>query len=72
MEGKQTMDKPVLSLQEAADLLGVHRDTVVRWTRSPHYLPCVKAGSRWLFNREAVLAWVAGRPPADAVQRDGP
>ncbi len=47
-----------LRLREAADLLGVHTETVRAWVKRKG-LPAVKPGNALLFSRSAILAWHA-------------
>jgi excisionase family DNA binding protein len=51
MENEHTM-----KLVDAAQLLGVHFDTVRRWVRVKG-LPARKPGRDWMFSRREVLEW---------------
>jgi len=44
----------LLNVQEAADLLGVHIDTIKRWAASGR-VPAYKAGRHWRFRRSELL-----------------
>ena len=62
--------KPVLTIDEVADWLGMHRNSVHRAARQGR-LPARRVGKEWRFLAEAVAArWTAGRRlrgPADAM-----
>jgi len=49
----------ILNTQQAAQLLGVHAETVRRLARQG-ILPSFKLGSDWRFNRDALLNWAQG------------
>jgi excisionase family DNA binding protein len=46
-----------LSVDEAAEYLGVKRDTIYRWIKN-HNLPTYKVGRLWKFKAEELDAWV--------------
>ena len=48
-----------LTVKEAAELLGLSKDTIYRMARE-NQLPHVRAGSRILFHRPRLEAWLAG------------
>lgn len=55
------MDKPqqnIITVDELATLLGVHRITVYRHLKESK-LPGFKIGRVWRFNREEVSHWIA-------------
>jgi excisionase family DNA binding protein len=56
----------VLTVEEVADLLKVHRTTVYRMLKSGE-LPAFKIGSDWRFNRVRIEEWLKSRtqPPED-------
>lgn len=56
----------VLTLQEAADLLRVEQDEIVRMAAT-NEIPARKFGKEWRFSRTAMLAWLAGKDPVGAV-----
>jgi excisionase family DNA binding protein len=47
----------VLTLEEVADFLHVHRSTVYRLLKK-RGIPAFKMGSDWRFNQESVEQWV--------------
>jgi excisionase family DNA binding protein len=49
-------DKPIMTLDEVADLLSVHRSTVMRYAKSGD-LKLHVSGTRRLFKREDVWAF---------------
>lgn len=49
-------DQPVLTLQQVANYLNVHRNTVYRLAQRGR-IPAFKVGSDWRFNRESIDAW---------------
>jgi excisionase family DNA binding protein len=67
------MSAPSLSLDEAADELGVHYQTVYRWVRSGR-LPASKVAGRYLIGPDALAAVDAARqavaaPPPPSARR---
>src|SRR5690554_4736652 len=48
--------KPILTTQEAADILGIKAELVRRWCRE-QYLPCVKLGRSYRISRAALVQW---------------
>ena len=61
-------DLEVLNSTEAATLLRVSRETVVREARGGR-LPGRRVGKEWRFSRGALLTWLAGGPGAEDVAR---
>lgn len=53
--------KPVLNASEAADLLGVTRNTFTRYCREVEGFPARRTGGRWYVNRAALLDWLKGQ-----------
>lgn len=53
------MQKDVLNVEEAAELLGVSPWTVREQARMGR-LPGRKVGKEWRFSRAALLSWLAG------------
>jgi len=51
--------KIALTVKEAAELLGVSKDTIYRMAREGQ-LPHVRAGARILFHRPKLEAWLSG------------
>ena len=64
--------KPLLSIEEAAEMLGIHRCTLHRSIeRGDFPLPLFQINARWLVPRKAVEALIdgataLGRPPVSA------
>ncbi|MCZ8521657.1 MULTISPECIES: helix-turn-helix domain-containing protein [Paenibacillus] len=54
---RQAASLPLLTLQEALDLLGVSRATVDRW-RQNRGLPCIKIGREVYFDEEELQRWI--------------
>lgn len=50
------MDQPVLTVQQVARYLNVHRNTIYRLAQRGG-IPAFKVGSDWRFNRESIDAW---------------
>ena len=53
----------LLTTQEVAAFLGVHRKTVYAWTRTQG-LPCLHLGNRLRFLPDRVLRWLSAREEA--------
>jgi excisionase family DNA binding protein len=47
---------PMLTVQEVAELMGVHENTVYRWIRDDG-LPARRAGKLWRIRREDLETW---------------
>lgn len=58
----------MLTIDDVAALMRVHRNTVYRWCRSGR-LPATKIGKDWRISRDAVEALIAS--PGDQTRRDG-
>ena len=55
-------DKQVLNMREAAELLGISRQTLGEWLKTRDDIPHQKRGSRgYIFSRKALEGWVAGK-----------
>jgi predicted site-specific integrase-resolvase len=57
-------DAPLLTAGQVAELAGVSRGTVVRWSQEGlgfGPLPCVLRAGLRLFRREDVVAWLVAR-----------
>jgi excisionase family DNA binding protein len=52
--------EPLLSLREAADLLGVHWKTLEIFARRGQ-IPATKVGKRWRFRASVLDRWLADR-----------
>ena len=52
-----------LSLQEVADLLCIHRETLYKMARSGKF-PASKVGGLWRIDRETLSAWVESKAVA--------
>lgn len=59
------LQKTVLTESELADSLGLSAWTVRRW-RLNEGLPVIQIGRRFLYRRDAVLAWLESRETAGA------
>ncbi len=51
------MDKPLMSLQELADYIGVSNTTVYRYVKQKK-LPSIKMGRLWKFRKEKIDEWL--------------
>lgn len=64
------MDDRWLSVDEAADYLGVSKDTIYTWLAEKD-MPGFKVGRLWKFKREDIDTWVRdGGAEAGRVQRE--
>lgn len=61
--GSTPDSRDVLCADEVALWLGVNRKTVYN-SAARGNLPCQRLGKRLLFSRDALVAWLAGRPLA--------
>lgn len=60
---RKTMDnysKEILSLEEAAELLNVHRTTLTKYAELGE-IPGNRIGRCWRFSRKMLEAWLEGR-----------
>jgi excisionase family DNA binding protein len=53
-------DDELLTAEELADFLRVHRSTVYRLLRNGH-LPAFRVGSDWRFSRDLIEEWLQSR-----------
>ena len=79
----EARQKPLLSVSEAAELLGIGTTTAYEWARRDELPGLVKHGRRWYVRRAVLLAYLNGAdvlPSApdgpfplrqDAARRDG-
>ena len=51
------MDKWI-SIEEAADYLGVNKDTIRNWIKKDCDIPANKIGKQWKFKRSELDEWV--------------
>lgn len=51
------MDKWI-SIEEAADYLGVNKDTIRNWIKKDCGIPANKIGKQWKFKRSELDEWV--------------
>lgn len=51
------MDKWI-SIDEAADYLGVNKDTIRNWIKKENSIPANKIGKQWKFKRSDLDEWV--------------
>jgi len=65
------MEDAALSVEEAARLLHVSRDTIYRLVRNAG-IPGRKVGNQWRFSRSALLAWLAGTTSTARAHPDAP
>ena len=47
-----------VNLEEAANYLGVNKDTIRNWIRKGNGIPAHKIGKQWKFKRSELDAWV--------------
>lgn len=47
-----------ISLEEAADYLGVNKDTIRNWIRKDKGIPAHKIGKMWKFKRSELDSWI--------------
>ena len=52
--------KKLLTIKEAADILGVSVNTIYKWT-SAKKIPYVKVGGRVMFDPDDLEAWIEAR-----------
>jgi excisionase family DNA binding protein len=52
----KTMPSPVLTVNELADYLRVHRSTIYRLLKN-NQIPAFRVGSDWRFNKNAIDEW---------------
>lgn len=57
MRAQAEPEREVLTRDQAAELLQVHPDILVRYVRQ-HGLPASKVGPEWRFRRSELLAWL--------------
>jgi excisionase family DNA binding protein len=60
------MDKEILDVEGAAQLLGVSSTTVYNLARKGE-LPATRVGREWRFSRSNLIQWVANGTTADAL-----
>ena len=62
----------VLTMSEAAELLQVSKQTIVRMIYSKELPGGFKVGGQWRFNQGELLKWIQGRSPEvkDGAMRD--
>lgn len=47
-----------IGIDEAAEYLGVSKDTVRSWIKKGYDVPCSKIGKQWKFKRSDLDSWV--------------
>ena len=52
-------DRPLISVEQAAHLIGISRSVAYRWTRLGCLPGAVSVGGRWYVRRLVLLAWLA-------------
>ena len=53
--------KAWLSVEETAELLGVHTNTVYTYLASKQ-IPAKRLGRKWIISRNAITRWLEGTP----------
>lgn len=61
------VEKPTLTLEEAADVLNVGRSTIYDLAKSGR-LPTLRLNRRWIVPTEAFLRWLRNVEPAKPAQ----
>jgi excisionase family DNA binding protein len=61
--GSAPSDPEILTRDEAAKLMGMHPDVLVRYVRREQ-LPAFKVGPEWRFRRSELVAWLETRAVA--------
>lgn len=60
------VEKITLTVQEAAEQMGVSRPTLLNWTHIPGF-PCFRAGRKILIPRQALIEWANQQAQEGAV-----
>jgi len=63
----KTVESPapdLLTIGEAANRLGVHRDTLYRLAKTGQFPPAVRLGARWLVSVPRLERFLHGEPEA--------
>jgi excisionase family DNA binding protein len=60
LEEIATLEKPLLTVREVANLMQVHEKTVRRWV-AVGKIPCIRVESRIRFARGDVVRWLSAR-----------
>ena len=60
--------KAWLSVEETAELLGVHTNTVYTYLASKQ-IPARRLGRKWIISRNAVTRWLEDAPAIPITQR---
>ena len=47
-----------IGIEEAADYLGVNKDTIRNWIKKENGIPANKIGRQWKFKRSELDAWI--------------
>lgn len=50
----------LMSVNELAELIGTHTQTIYKWTRQ-HKLPCIRVGGRLKYDPVATAGWLRAR-----------
>lgn len=66
----EVIQKEIISVFEAADLLGVDPKTIRNWVNY-HGAPCAKLGGLLRFRRSSLMAWVEKREQETMAERRG-
>jgi excisionase family DNA binding protein len=62
--------RPLISVREAADLLGIPRSVAYRWAKAKRLPGLVTVGARYYVKRLVLLAWLAEDGPGAAPMPD--
>lgn len=65
-----TRDNDFMDIFEAAELLGVHVQTLRKLARRKG-IPCFKVGRDWRFRKEALISWADEQNRVDEEESDG-
>lgn len=63
------MDKDILNVEQATELLGVSEKTLIKLLREEH-IPARKIGREWRFSREALIRWLASGDSIDYINQN--
>lgn len=63
------MDKDILNIEQATELLGVSEKTLIKLLREEH-IPARKIGREWRFSREALIRWLASGDSIDYINQN--
>ena len=55
----RSISHPLIA-KEAAELLGLHPQTLYKWSRTPGRVPCYRVGGALRFDPAALAEWIDG------------